>query len=104
MVVEFIVRRRSLPFGAESRTARASKSSYSVWRRCAKIKPTEAGNDAIRLWHASGNKRSNAVKHHVVPTEGWDNADVHVQAPGLIPKDIVMVRVASRTFQCMSVQ
>jgi hypothetical protein len=45
-----------------------------------------------------------SVKHHVVPIEYWGNTDDHLRAPGLIPKDVVMVYVASFTFQFMSVQ
>ena len=45
-----------------------------------------------------------SVKHHVVPIEYWGNTDDHLRAPGLIPKDVVMVHVASFTFQFMSVQ
>jgi hypothetical protein len=45
-----------------------------------------------------------SAKHHVVPIEYWGNADDRVRAPGLIPKDVVAVHVASSTFQFMSVQ
>jgi hypothetical protein len=45
-----------------------------------------------------------SVKHHVVPIEYWGNADDHLRAPSLIPKDVVVVHVASFTFQFMSVQ
>ena len=44
-----------------------------------------------------------SAKHHV-PIEYWGNVDDHLHAPGLIPKDVVMVHVASFTFQFINVQ
>ncbi len=46
----------------------------------------------------------NSGKHHVTPIEYWGNVDDHRRAPSLVPKDVVMVHVASFTFQFMSVQ
>jgi hypothetical protein len=43
-------------------------------------------------------------QHHIIPIEYWGNADDHLRAQGLIPKDVVMVHVASFTFQFVSVQ
>jgi hypothetical protein len=45
-----------------------------------------------------------SVKHRAIPVEYWGKNDDHLRAPGLIPKDIVMVHVASFTFQFVTVQ
>jgi hypothetical protein len=45
-----------------------------------------------------------SAKHLATPIEYWGNADDHLRAPGLIPKDVVLVHVASFTFQFLSVQ
>ena len=45
-----------------------------------------------------------SVKHPVVPIEYWGNADEHLPAPDIIPKDVVLVHIAPFTLQFMSVR
>ena len=40
---------------------------------------------------------------HSAPIEYWGTTDAHLRAPTLIPKDVLMVSVASFTFQFVSV-
>jgi hypothetical protein len=41
-------------------------------------------------------------KHCSCPIEYWGTLDAHIRAPGLIPKEVLMVSVASFTFQFFS--
>ena len=43
-------------------------------------------------------------KHSSIPIEYWGSLDAHIRAPGLIPKEVLMVCVASFTFQFFSNQ
>ena len=52
-----------------------------------------------RIW-----KEAYDSAKHRVPIEYWGSVDDHLRAPGLVPKDVSMVHVASFTFQFMSVQ
>ena len=50
-----------------------------------------------------GKETYDSIKEYFVPIEYWDNADEHLHAPGLIPKDVVMVHIACFTFQFICV-
>lgn len=52
-----------------------------------------------RIW-----KEAYDSAKHRAPIEYWGSIDDHLRAPGLMPKDVFMVHVASFTFQFMSVQ
>lgn len=51
-----------------------------------------------RIW-----KETYDSAKHQAPIEYWGSVDDHLRAPSLIPKDVIMVHVASFTFQFMSV-
>jgi hypothetical protein len=51
-----------------------------------------------RIW-----KETYDSAKHQAPIEYWGSGDDHLRAPGLIPKDVVLVHVASFTFQFMTV-
>jgi hypothetical protein len=52
-----------------------------------------------RIW-----KETYDSAKHQAPIEYWGSVDDHLRAPALIPKDVVMVHVASFTFQFMTVE
>jgi hypothetical protein len=52
-----------------------------------------------RIW-----KETYDSAKHQAPIEYWGSVDDHLRAPSLVPKYVIMVHVASFTFQFMSVQ